>query len=244
MKKFIIFTILLSVGFYIYFTHNIVTAISIQKSEPNQENINIIDSEEKNNEEVEKESMYDLVNLTELNTNLCIELRYASQNNFTNTQVYPYSSKALLLKSTAEKLAAANEEFYQLGYRIKVLDAYRPHKYQYTLREAAYNNDPKTAGFVANPETGSHHNRGAAVDITLTDLEGRELNMPTEFDFFGPEASIYYEGCTKEQKENRELLGKVMEKHGFKRISSEWWHFDDVDCTNYPILEVDFNELY
>ena len=68
--------------------------------------------------------------------------------------------------------------------------------------------------------------------------------MPTEFDHFGSEASIYYEGCTKKQKENRELLGKIMEKHGFRRISSEWWHFDDVNYADYPILEVDFNELY
>ena len=187
---------------------------------------------------------YNLTNLIELNTNLCIELRYASENNFTGKAIYPSCAKALLLKDTADKLMDANEELYHLGYRIKVLDAYRPHKYQYILRDVATKQNPETANFIADPDKGSHHNRGASVDITLTYLDGREVDMPTEFDFFGPEASIYYEGCTKEQKENRELLGNIMVKHGFRRISSEWWHFDDVNYTDYEILEVDFNELY
>lgn len=242
MKNFIALLMFVIAGLGIYYAGNISTAntypdvIETEKSDYTQYELNIINPP--------KEEEYGLVNLVELNTNLCIELRYASTNNFTGTQIYPYTAKALLQKDTAEKLMAANEEFYKLGYRIKILDAYRPHKYQYTLREAAEANNPKTASFVANPDTGSHHNRGVAVDITLTDLEGRELDMPTEFDHFGPEASIYYEGCTKEQKANRELLGTIMEKHGFRRIRSEWWHFDDVNYANYPILEVDFNELY
>jgi len=242
MKNFIALLMFVIAGVGIYYAGNISTAntypdvIETEKSDYTQYELNIINPP--------KEEEYGLVNLVELNTNLCIELRYASTNNFTGTQIYPYTAKALLQKDTAEKLMAANEEFYKLGYRIKILDAYRPHKYQYTLREAAEANNSKTASFVANPDTGSHHNRGVAVDITLTDLEGRELDMPTEFDHFGPEASIYYEGCTKEQKANRELLGTIMEKHGFRRIRSEWWHFDDVNYANYPILEVDFNELY
>ena len=189
------------------------------------------------------ENEYGLVDLTSLPTNFTIELRYASKNNFAGKTFYPKIAKAYLRESTAQKLAEANEEFYQLGYRIKILDAYRPHRYQYELREAAAEINPSTQGFIANPKTGSHHNRGASIDITLTDLEGRELDMPTEYDFFGPEAYITYNGCTEEQKNNRELLGTIMEKHGFRRISSEWWHFDDVDFNNYPILDVGFSEL-
>ena len=226
-------------------------ALNVSRAQANPKTVEIhsLTANAKNNilENIEERNtpreMYGLVNLNEISSNFCIELRYASRNNFTGKQIYPHSARAFLQKSTAEKLLAANEELYELGYRIKILDAYRPRKYQYILREAAYNNDPATAGFVANPDTGSHHNRGASIDITLTDLEGHELNMPTEFDFFGPEASIYYDGCTDEQKENRELLGKTMEKHGFRRISSEWWHFDDVDYANYELLDVDFNEL-
>jgi len=239
MKKFIVLLMFLTAGIGIYYSSNISRA-----STYTTEISDITNTPSKYELEIPKEEEYNLVNLVELPTNLCIELRYASTNNFTGKQIYPYSAKALLQKDTADKLMAANEELYKLGYRIKVLDAYRPHKYQYTLREVAEEQNPKTAGFVANPDTGSHHNRGASVDITLTDLNGIELDMPTEFDHFGPEASINYNGCTKVQKENRELLGKIMEKHGFRRISSEWWHFDDVNYADYPILEVDFNELY
>jgi len=191
-----------------------------------------------------KESEYGLVEISSLPSNFIIELRYASQNNFASKQFYPKIAKAYLQENTAEKLVAANEEFYQMGYKIKIFDAYRPQRYQYELREAAAEINPTTQGYIANPKTGSHHNRGTSVDITLTDLEGRELDMPTGYDYFGEEAGINYNGCTEEQKNNRELLGTVMEKHGFRRINSEWWHFDDVDFRDYPLLDIDFIELY
>ena len=190
------------------------------------------------------EEEYGLIDIATLPTVFSIELRYASTNNFAGKQFYPKIAKAYLQKSTAEKLMAANEEFYKLGYRIKIFDAYRPRKYQYELREAAAEINPATQGYIANPETGSHHNRGTTVDITLTDLNGHELDMPTAYDHFGPEAGIKYNGCTEEQKKNRELLGTIMEKHGFRRISSEWWHFDDLDFRDYPLLDVDFVDLY
>ncbi|MBP3284588.1 MAG: M15 family metallopeptidase [Clostridia bacterium] len=189
------------------------------------------------------ENDYNLVNLISLNTNLSIDLKYATTDNFAGIQFYPKIAKAYLREGTAKKLMAANEEFYSLGYRIKIFDAYRPRRYQYDLREAARQINPATQGYIANPDTGSHHNRGASVDITLTDLEGHELDMPTGFDHFGPEASITYNGCTEEQKANRELLGTIMEQHGFRRISSEWWHFDDKDYLDYELLDVDFAEL-
>jgi len=190
------------------------------------------------------EEEYGLVNLSSLPTTFIVELRYATTNNFAGKRFYPKIAKAYLQESTANKLMAANEELYKMGYRIKIFDAYRPRRYQYELREAAAEINPKTQGYIANPETGSHHNRGTSVDITLVDLEGRELNMPTNYDHFGYEAGITYNGCTEEQKANRELLGKIMEKHGFRRISSEWWHFDDLDFKNYPLLDIDFKDLY
>lgn len=237
MKNFLAILFFLIAGVGIYYTTNISVAnnyaeknLYIQTATPQEEPI-------------KKEEVYNLVSLIELNTNLFIDLKYASTDNFTGKQIYPYSAKAYLNENTANKLMAANEELYKLGYRIKIWDAYRPHKYQYTLREVAEEQNIATASYIANPDTGSHHNRGASVDITLTDLEGHELDMPTEFDHFGPESSIFYNGCTEEQKANRELLGKIMEEHGFRRISSEWWHFDDTDYMNYPILEIDFDEL-
>lgn len=193
---------------------------------------------------VTKEAEYGLIDISTLPTNFIIELRYATENNFAGKEFYPKIAKAYLQEETAQKLMEANEELFKLGYRIKIFDAYRPRRYQYDLREAAAEINPLTQGYIANPKTGSHHNRGTSVDITLTDLEGRELDMPTGFDHFGKEASITYNGCTEEQKENRELLGTIMEKHGFRRISSEWWHFDDVNYKDYPLLDVDFIDLY
>jgi D-alanyl-D-alanine dipeptidase len=189
------------------------------------------------------ENEYDLVNIIDLNTNISVEIRYASTDNFAGIQFYPYTAKAMLRKNTAEKLKNANEEFYKLGYRLKVFDAYRPYSYQQQLRDAAYNINTSWAPYLADPSRGSNHNRGTAVDITLTTLDGKELDMPTSFDYFGKEASISYNGCTEEQKKNRELLAEIMIKHGFNRINSEWWHFDDTEAANYEILDVTFNEL-
>lgn len=191
-----------------------------------------------------QEEEFNLVDIQDLPTNLFVELRYASTDNFAGKEFYPKIAKAYLREGTAEKLLNANEELYKLGYRIKVFDAYRPYRYQKLLREAAHDINPKTEGYIADPKYGSHHNRGASVDITLTDLEGRELPMPTGYDHFGKEASINYTGCTEEEKKNRELLGKVMENNGFRRINSEWWHFDDTDYLDYALLNVDFIDLY
>lgn len=189
------------------------------------------------------ENEYDLVNITDLDTNISIEIRYASTDNFAGIEFYPYTAKAMLRNSTAEKLKNANEDFYKLGFRLKIFDAYRPYPYQLQLRDAAYNINPSWAPYLANPKSGSNHNRGAAVDVTLTTLDGKELDMPTSFDHFGKEASISYNGCTEEQRKNRELLAEVMVKHGFKRINSEWWHFDDTNAANYETLSILFNEL-
>ena len=92
-------------------------------------------------------------------------------------------------------------------------------------------------GYVANPAKGSNHNRGAAVDLTLVDKEGRELPMPSDYDEFSERAHRDYAGGTEEQRKNRQILEDEMTKEGFHGISTEWWHFDDKDCKNYPLLD-------
>lgn len=236
MKKIIIVLLILLLGGFV-FMYNYLD----KNNKPN--NITISYEDSLYFPTTLEESKYNLVDLSTLDTNFVFSIRYASTDNFAGEQFYPKIAKAYLLENTAKKLVAANEELYKLGYRIKIFDAYRPNRYQYLLRAAAERINPATKGYIANPKTGSNHNRGASVDITLTDLEGHELAMPTGFDFFGTEASIYYDGCTEEEKANRELLGKVMQNNGFRRISSEWWHFDDVDYLDYPILDIDFDEL-
>lgn len=178
--------------------------------------------------------------LAELTTNgdeFVIDLRYATENNFTGKSIYE-NPRCLLLEKTAEKLISANREFMELGYRIKILDAYRPLSVQRILWDAA-----SDKSFVANPSRGSMHNRGAAVDVTLVDMEGNELDMPSGYDEFTERARLDYRGCTDKQAENRELLGEIMVKHGFTRIRSEWWHFDDNPQKSKPVLDIQFNDF-
>lgn len=162
----------------------------------------------------------DFVRLKDLSPDFVYELKYATPNNFLKQAVYD-CGECYLRKSTAEALVKANEAFKQLGYRIKLFDCYRPLSVQKKMWKIL----PGTH-YVANPAKGSKHNRGAAVDLTLVDAEGKELNMGTPFDFFGKEAHHTYTEHSKEVLENRKLLKETLDKYNFKSIYSEWWHYE------------------
>ena len=162
----------------------------------------------------------DFVRLKDLSPDFVYELKYATPDNFLKQAVYD-CGECYLRKSTAEALVKANEAFKQLGYRIKLFDCYRPLSVQKKMWKIL----PGTH-YVANPAKGSKHNRGAAVDLTLVDAEGKELNMGTPFDFFGKEAHHTYTQHSKEVLENRKLLKETLDKFNFKSIYSEWWHYE------------------
>jgi D-alanyl-D-alanine dipeptidase len=82
------------------------------------------------------------------------------------------------------------------------------------------------ANYVANPKKGSIHNRGGAVDISLVDFNGIELDMGTKFDFFGEEASHKYQNLSDEILANRKILKEIMLQNNFKSFDSEWWHYN------------------
>lgn len=178
-----------------------------------------------------------LVELIKLDDTFVIDIKYATEDNFAKKKIYTLPL-CLINKNTAKKLIAANNEFKTLGYRIKVFDAYRPHSAQQVLWDAA-----EDKSYLANPKKGSKHNRGAAVDVTLVDGEGQELGMPSGYDEFSERAHLKFNKCDEELIKNRELLGEIMVKHGFKRISTEWWHFDDTDALKYPLLDSAFEEF-
>jgi len=173
-----------------------------------------------------------LVALKEVDKSIVVELIYATENNFTGQVLYNVEL-GLLQKETAEKLAEANAEFATQGYRLKVWDAYRPAKVQMIMWE----NSPGGV-FVAHPDIGSDHNRGAAVDVTLIDVNGKELVMPTGFDDFTEKASRYYPYMTEEARHNMEYLTEIMVNNGFTPIRSEWWHFNDSNVSDYPHLNI------
>jgi D-Ala-D-Ala dipeptidase len=162
----------------------------------------------------------DFVRLKDLSPDFVYELKYATPDNFLKQAVYD-CGECYLRKSTAEALVKANEAFKQLGYRIKLFDCYRPLSVQKKMWKIL----PGTH-YVANPTKGSKHNRGAAVDLTLVDAQGKELNMGTPFDFFGKEAHHTYTEHSKEVLENRKLLKETLDKYNFKSIYSEWWHYE------------------
>ncbi|GAB6180865.1 hypothetical protein JCM14036_21840 [Desulfotomaculum defluvii] len=195
---------------------------------------NSVSMEEYQNKLNSEEYHADLVKLTELDDSFFYDLKYASTDNFTGKKIYSQAI-CLIHRNTAQKLISANNDFKQLGYRIKIYDAYRPYSAQRVLYNAAEN---KT--FLADPEKGSNHNRGAAVDITLVDEKGNELPMPSKFDEFSIRSRINYYSTEQKLINNRELLGRVMVKHGFKRIGNEWWHFEDTEAKKYPLLDIPF----
>lgn len=173
-----------------------------------------------------------LVNVSSVDKNMIIDMRYATTKNGAKKKLYP-GNVCLLRKETAAKLEKANAEFMQKGYRIKIWDAYRPLSAQKELW-----NVEKDRNFVASPVSGSKHNRGAAVDITLVDKNGTELEMPSDFDDFTQKAYRDNKNISAKAKENITYLADVMKKYGFEPLNSEWWHFTDTDWEKYPLLDI------
>ena len=162
----------------------------------------------------------DFVRLKDLSPDFVFDLKYATPDNFLKQAVYE-CGECYLRKSTAQALLKANENFKQLGYRIKLFDCYRPLEVQKKMWRIL----PGTH-YVANPAKGSKHNRGAAVDLTLVDKQGKELDMGTPFDFFGKKAHHSYTQLPQKVLENRKLLKEILDKYNFKSIYSEWWHYE------------------
>lgn len=160
------------------------------------------------------------VRLADYSPDFAYDLRYATENNFLKAQVYDCAECYTRVK-TAKALLAANAEFRIQGVKIKFYDCYRPNDVQYKMWEIVPN--PQ---YVANPVKGSIHNKGGAVDITLVDFDGEELDMGTDFDFFGKRAYHDNTDLSTEILENRKLLKETMEKHGFWSIRTEWWHYN------------------
>ncbi len=182
----------------------------------------------------------DLVELSTLDPAIQFDIRYATDNNFLGVPFYKYP-RAYLQRPAAQALLNAHHELRDKDLGLLIYDAYRPWfvtKMFWDATPAQYKN------YVANPEDGSRHNRGAAVDLTLYDLKtGKPLVMPSGYDEFLEKAHPDYSGGTPGQRENRDLLRKVMESHGFTVYPYEWWHFDFQGWEQYPILNLTFSEL-
>jgi D-alanyl-D-alanine dipeptidase len=146
-------------------------------------------------------------------------------------------NRAFLRKGTAVALARAQALIKHTGLRLKIWDAYRPLGVQAAMWRAVA--DP---AFIAPPSRGSHHNRGAAVDVTLVDVFGADVEMPTDFDDFTP-AARSDALCSATAATNQEILRRAMLSAGFRGISTEWWHFVDPFWRAYPLCDVTLHQL-
>ena len=171
-----------------------------------------------------------LVNIREVNPDILVDMRYATADNFLHRVLYK-SPECFLRRSVAEKLSKANEALKAQGYGIKCWDCYRPHSVQVEMWKIM-----PDARYVADPKKGSNHNRGIAVDVTLVDLKGQEMEMPTGFDDFRQVAGRDYEDLPKAKKKNRAILRQAMEQSGFRSIRTEWWHYDGANPPLYPVV--------
>lgn len=159
------------------------------------------------------------------------ELMYATENNFTGQIIYDFQD-AYLRWGTVKKLMRVSEDLAEFGLYIKIWDGFRPVSAQFTLWEIYP--DPV---YVANPNSGySSHSRGNTIDLTLVDAAGREVEMPTGFDDFSAKADRDYGDCSEAAANNARILEILMEKHGFKGYSGEWWHYSDT--VSYPVEEL------
>ena len=169
---------------------------------------------------------------------LALDIRYATDNNFTGQTIYS-APKAYLRKPVADALYKIQSELIEDGYGIKVFDAYRPYEATVLFYETYHDTT-----FVASPLRGSIHNRGCAVDLTIIDLtSGLELDMGTPFDDFTEKAAIDYINLQKNVIDNREKLISIMKKYGFEPYSAEWWHFNFKERGKYKLLDLSFKEL-
>ena len=157
-----------------------------------------------------------------------VDLKYATEDNFTGKVIYDFKD-AYLRYGTVKKLVKVQQQLKEQGYLMKIWDAFRPVEAQFKLWEVCPDDT-----FVANPVTGySSHSRGNTVDITITDMQGGYIEMPTAFDDFSEKAMRTYIGISEEAKNNSIFLEKLMEKEGFIPYKNEWWHFSDK--IEYPV---------
>lgn len=195
----------------------------------------------------------DFVAVSEEIPDVLQEIRYFSAYNFVGSHIDGYEEPvALMTREAAAALKDAAAEFRAAGYVIKIYDSYRPQRaVEHFIRWGADAQDirmkpyfyPTTdksrvfeLGYVAKH---SSHSRGSTIDMTLVDMKtGQELNVGEHFDYFGERSHYVYGGISQVQQENRRFLRSVMERHGFKGLVEEWWHFT---LNNEPFPDTYFN---
>jgi D-alanyl-D-alanine dipeptidase len=182
----------------------------------------------------------DLVEPATLDPSLRLDVRYATHDNFLGWPVYP-EARVFLQRPAAEAVVRVHRGLREHGYGLLLFDGYRP---WYVTRMFWEATPEDRRPFLADPEQGSRHNRGCAVDLTLFDLAtGLEVPMPSRYDEFTERAHPDYAGGSAERRAARDLLRRAMEAEGFTVYALEWWHFDCPGWQRYRIDNRPFKDL-
>lgn len=185
----------------------------------------------------------EIVPVKQLIPDIGLDLRYSTINNFTHQKLYTIDEAYLslgainqlkIVHDSLKKITNYNSVNYPQGLGIKIFDGYRPRAVQYLMFEIFPN-----PVYVADPASGSIHNRGGAVDVSIFDrATGQEIPMPTEFDWFGEEASHTYMNLPANVIANRTLLYNMMTQvGGFTPYNAEWWHYTISGASSLPLLD-------
>ena len=190
-------------------------------------------------QQVRKDSLHRMKELKSTDSGFVYELAYAGTNNFTGKKLYEQGELTYLREAPAMALKKVLAELKQQGLGLKIFDAYRPYHVTQKMWELI-----RDERYVANPSKGSGHNRGLSVDLTLINLKtGKEVDMGTGFDHFTDTAHHSFTALPAEVLKNRKLLKQVMEKAGFRAITTEWWHYSWPNDRNYPVLDIGFKQF-
>lgn len=169
-----------------------------------------------------------LVKLLDLDDEFIIDLIYTTPNNFTGSVVYEFEDCYIDI-NTGKRLIEAKNLAKEAGFKMKVWDAFRPTSAQQRFWDLLPDNN-----FVAYPpnmetmtEFKNSHMNGQCVDVTLVDMDGNDIPMPSEFDDFTEKARLDCPETTGEARKNGEFLKEIMVKAGFTPYDGEWWHFYD-----------------
>lgn len=211
--------------------------VSAQNSSPNPYGLKI-SSYADYKDSCRKNSNYQLLEIKKHVPGIVLDIKYATKDNFMKRVMYK-QARAFARKPVVRQLKKIQAFLKTKGYGLKIFDAYRP--YSTTV---AFYKEASDKKFVANPKKGSRHNRGCAVDLTLTDLKtGKEIAMPTPYDSFAAEAAVTYTNLPPQIIKNRQLLINTMQRFGFRVLENEWWHYDFVGWQHYDLMDIPFPRL-
>ncbi|MBN2165644.1 MAG: M15 family metallopeptidase [Marinilabiliaceae bacterium] len=200
--------------------------------------LDLIQTKAQHQQEVAANANAEMLNLENHIEGIILDIRYATCNNFTGEVIYE-TPQAFARKPVVEALQQVQDSLGKLNLGLKIYDAYRP--YAATLR--FYEVYPDT-NFVASPRTGSRHNRGCAIDLTLIELSTKvEIPMPTEFDNFTEVAHPDYANLPDNVIANRAFLFSIMKHFGFTHYPTEWWHFDYTGWEAYSLMDIPFSDF-